>query len=576
MSAYFPRVNLPELRTFVIEAAIGMDLNVALVANPGMDCKKHDFTQPVVTSIADVVWAGEKMIEISFEPSSVRNGPRSLLAYFPRGRPRLTTQAYVGMATMAHRAGVRVARPIIFNEDPSNPIGAEVILLEKPPGESLDILWPSLSNKQQKAVCRKLTEDLLKLFNCRSRTIHTHRICTNLDREEDSRLYISDDSLLIHPSFDHGPLVVANPPEAMHTVEDYLTALVQRVYRVLDNPKSVSYTIDPFMIDLGKQALDSRDTELIRDTWKRLEQLIPYHVGGFYIPTQLLARARAEAMSVLRDPSQGIYHHDLQMHRIIVDFDGKEPEISITGWDHAYFAPLWSCARMPPWVMPGPSTDAPEPVDEEQKAKMRRLIFCTMKNDLRESQSGKWIDALVFGEMERIFEACLSDHWMDRDVVEEYGLMRIKDYWDAWRPRVPFPVTATWDFERMLDPNVLPFLAHIENEEEIEQAASAVPVFIAVNVEQLRVLRALREPESDTDSVTLASSSDDESMTAVQSSDSQKHLLLKVDGTDSNGQALEMEGVAQLRKSVLHKVAQAFRAIGAFSNKYKGEYRRLD
>lgn len=56
--------NLPELRTFVIEAAIGMDLNVALVANPGMDCKKHDFTQPVVTSIADVVWAGEKVMTL--------------------------------------------------------------------------------------------------------------------------------------------------------------------------------------------------------------------------------------------------------------------------------------------------------------------------------------------------------------------------------------------------------------------------------------------------------------------------------------------------------------------------------
>lgn len=45
------------------------------------------------------------MIEISFEPSSVRNGPRSLLAYFPRGRPRLTTQAYVRAVNLSTRVG---------------------------------------------------------------------------------------------------------------------------------------------------------------------------------------------------------------------------------------------------------------------------------------------------------------------------------------------------------------------------------------------------------------------------------------------------------------------------------------
>lgn len=92
------------------------------------------------------------MILIKFERSSIPLGPYSLLAHFPIGRERLTTQALVrhllsastpftygyisfqvGMTAAVRRDGRVNLAPKVYDyiDYKPNPIGAEVVLLEK-------------------------------------------------------------------------------------------------------------------------------------------------------------------------------------------------------------------------------------------------------------------------------------------------------------------------------------------------------------------------------------------------------------------------------------------------------------
>jgi len=106
MSTFFPQVNTNALKEF---AAV-----IAAAEHPTRATGRRvpQKPSPVVANIEDVKWAGEKvsssfhnqvsrshpgeqMIQITFERASLPLGPHTMMAYFPRGRKMLTTQAVV-------------------------------------------------------------------------------------------------------------------------------------------------------------------------------------------------------------------------------------------------------------------------------------------------------------------------------------------------------------------------------------------------------------------------------------------------------------------------------------------------
>lgn len=138
----------------------------------------------------------------------------------------------------------------------------------------------------------------------------------------------------------------------------------------------------------------------------------------------------------------------MQMSRFIVQIIPREQEenpsdpdpeiiLTLTGWEHAYRAPLWSCARLPHFLSPRPIPQ--EPITWERQAYLRNVIFFLMNDSRMLPTSWEWVVGYIFGVPERWFEGCLGSHWMFRDAIE-FGLERLKSYWEGWRPDIPFPL----------------------------------------------------------------------------------------------------------------------------------------
>lgn len=90
-----------------------------------------------------------KMIDVAFDMSSLPLGPYHILAHFPRGRVRMTTQSVVrsshvlaqrsklmnrqvGMAAAVRLSGMPISVPKVYAfRDTPDGIGAEVVLFEK-------------------------------------------------------------------------------------------------------------------------------------------------------------------------------------------------------------------------------------------------------------------------------------------------------------------------------------------------------------------------------------------------------------------------------------------------------------
>jgi len=136
------------------------------------------------------------------------------------------------------------------------------------------------------------------------------------------------------------------------------------------------------------------------------------------------------------------------MSRFIIQIIPKENEdnpadpdpnviLTLTGWEHAFRAPLWSCARLPLFLTPRPIPH--EPITWERQAYLRNLIFFLMNDRRMLPTSWQWIIGYVFGVPERWFEGCLGSHWMYRDAIE-VALGKMKRYWEGWRPDIPFPL----------------------------------------------------------------------------------------------------------------------------------------
>jgi len=243
-----------------------------------------------------------------------------------------------------------------------------------------------------------------------------------------------------------------HPQEAATSTHDYLIALSKRPERVYDSSNTTFTEAGRDTGWPGDPKLTDADIILIRDTWNRLGSLIPYHSGGFYIPGNLSPEARYLAYSVLQSKEFGIRHTDLQMARIILQWvrpgdDDSDVTLVVTGWEHAYYAPLWACARMPPWLTP--HIHPYEALTWENQRKLRAFMFQSIYGG-EHLQSWEWVVAHVFGETERWFEGLLACHWGFRDAAEVL-LVRLRDHWMRERPDVPFPLKVGGAYVRPVE-----------------------------------------------------------------------------------------------------------------------------
>jgi hypothetical protein len=316
-------------------------------------------------------------------------------------------------------------------------------------------VWPTLSPEEELKVCGKLADLLLKLFDTRGSLICTDLLGTGINTSVSSALLqegqerqgpVGVGPLLLSRPFNERPLDTLTPQGALSNNADYLTALCWRVERLFINPENIR----PEALDTGfavNPPLTVEDAKQTRQTFRRLASIITHHIGGFYIPGTLSRLAREEAYSILQNRKFGICHGDMQMYRFLVQFlpdkDGNlhspDSEVELvlcTGWEHSFRAPLWSCARMPLWLMSRPILN--EPIPWSRQAELRSAIYDMMNQPSRIENSREWIVSHVYGRTERWFEGCVSTHWMYGRNIEA-NLVDLKKYWEFWRPDIQFP-----------------------------------------------------------------------------------------------------------------------------------------
>jgi hypothetical protein len=299
-----------------------------------------------------------------------------------------------------------------------------------------------LEPRQIMTVCARLGEMLVKLFNCRSLFL-----CSETDVEDSPPRTATASAhyrrpVLLGPPLDEGLLAHMEPQEGLTSTHDYLLALAQRPERVFGGPTEIPGTRDMGCPDSAP--LSDADIAAVRATWKQLGSLIPYHSGGFYIPSSLSPEARFIAYSVLQCKVFGIRHWDMQMSRFIVRWTCpgdvcSDATLALTGWEHAARAPLWSCARMPPWLYP--HLHPFERITWEGQRNVRQFIFHSIFHGdfIPQASAWQWVVAYVYGATERWFEGVVGAHWRFRDATEVL-LVRLRDHWLRERPDVPFPL----------------------------------------------------------------------------------------------------------------------------------------
>ena len=302
------------------------------------------------------------------------------------------------------------------------------------------------------------------MFNTRGSLICTNLLGTGINtcvssvplREGQQSLPpIGTGPLLLSRPFNERPLDTMAPQGALSNNADYLTALCWRVERLFVNTENIRAEA----LDTGfavNPPLTVEDAQQTRETFRRLTSLITHHIGGFYIPETLSRPAREEAYSILQNKTFGICHGDMQMYRFLVRFlpdaqgNLRSPESDIdlvlcTGWEYSFHAPLWSCARMPLWLISRPILN--EPIPWSRQAELRSAIYDMMNQQDRIERSREWIISHVYGRTERWFEGCVSAHWMYGRNIEA-NLVDLKKYWEFWRPDIEFPFEVGVQYTR--------------------------------------------------------------------------------------------------------------------------------
>lgn len=314
------------------------------------------------------------------------------------------------------------------------------------PGESLQDIWASLPPARKMKVLYKLVDLHKNMFFYRGQKICTDLKGTNIDTRRNVE---TQPSVLLTPPFSQGPLQDMAPQPAVNTVKDYLYALAHRMDRVFSTTSTGAPTAENLAArkdTMGNPHLTQTDVDRIKETWRRLATLVPHHSGGFYIPGHLSVEARRLAYGILQS-QPGIRHQSTEMSRYIVQFHpptAGNPEeslsITLTGWEHAHYAPLWSCARVPTFLLPRPFLPQPRTTDEQET--LREIFVNIMIN---QGDARQWTIAYIFGSEERWFEDTLSAHWIYRD-TNEVRMKGLKGYWIHKRPDIQFPLPTGDDY----------------------------------------------------------------------------------------------------------------------------------
>ncbi|KAG2152461.1 hypothetical protein BD769DRAFT_40290 [Suillus cothurnatus] len=369
------------------------------------------------------------------------------------------------MMAAVRNSPLKIVVPKIYGyrDLPPNDIGAEVVLMEKIPGENLQDVWPTLTPDEELKVCSKLADLLLKLFNTRGSLICTDLLGTGIDTSVFSALLQEGEQqpnphgpspLILSRPFNEPPLDTMIPQYALCTNADYLTALCWRVKRLCGSDEIIARARDTGFAD--NPLLTMEDMVQAKETFRRLTSIVPHHIGGFYIPETLSRPAREEVYSILQNRKFGICHGDMQMYRFLVQFPsnkdgelrtpGSDIELVLcTGWEHSFRAPLWSCARMPLWLTSRPILN--EPISWDRQRQLRNAIYDMMNEPGRIESSREWIISYVYGRTERWFEGCASAHWMYGRNIEA-NLVDLKKYWEFWRPDIEFPFEVGVEYTR--------------------------------------------------------------------------------------------------------------------------------
>ncbi|KDQ64348.1 hypothetical protein JAAARDRAFT_201700 [Jaapia argillacea MUCL 33604] len=375
------------------------------------------------------------MILITFKPKTVPLGPASMLAHFPRGRPRLATQALVGMSNRLNEtAFIRVPKIYDYIDYAPNQIGPEVVLMEKVAGEQLDVVWPTLNQNQAMNVVKEMTQLIVDLFNVRSplicsvlaapKTIPAPRSSRAKGKTRIDPPAQVQGPVLLMPAFE----VKRDPQPALSDVASYLFAFVHHMR------ETHAHRQDGYI---------SAEDAKILDTWDRLGTLIETHLGGSYLPEDRYnRRERNKFISTCREPLFPLLHRDMRMCRFVVETKPRTDDVvlTLTGWEHAHYAPVWSATRLPAWLDTGILNPLVSP-DMQTYFGRQMLVLMTDQNSpiRRPSNIGDFLMCLDHCFAERTLETMLSVPSSQRDWVETM-LVWMRDNWVQLKPNSYWPL----------------------------------------------------------------------------------------------------------------------------------------
>ncbi|KAJ3478640.1 hypothetical protein NLI96_g9617 [Meripilus lineatus] len=362
------------------------------------------------------------MLEATLSP----NQCPPILIHCPRGNKLLQVyhaQGLAGMMEVAAEAGVNT--PTILYAHPFNHPFDLTHSTQDTNAQPLMEIWPRLCKTRKEAVIKELASVMLKLYRYNIGSICTTREVFKMG------LPAKDNSRLSIPRYHQGRLASIPPLPASPTAASYLQSLanqMQILMRYAEKTPDKSYLH-------GMGPLTEEERKAICDTWAKLSDLVPYHCIPFYATKSLVGQPAADYATKLFLTERTGIHHDLDLPRLLVSFEGESVKIIVgSGWEYSYHAPHWSVSRMPSWLVPEYSGHWMPPFTKQE-----RLDICDSIYEYIQKESRDWMLCYAFGIPNRYFEDCLKSFWTSRKSVER-RLKLLEQFW-CRNHFFPFPIT---------------------------------------------------------------------------------------------------------------------------------------
>ncbi|KAF9105807.1 Phosphotransferase enzyme [Mortierella sp. AM989] len=265
---------------------------------------------------------------------------------FPNFRYYKTESEVATMEFLAAETSIRVPKVYAWDSNPSNPVGAEYIIMEKIPGVSLGSIWVNLTLDDKKHFVGKILDIMLLLFN------------TTFDKigslYRDSKTHSYEVGLIVCDLFfdgKRGDMDLDRGP--WKSTGEYLGALIrsEAVYIKAQRDDKGSSKDDD-------DDYDEDDVDDILQACAEMEKIIPY-----FCPS---------------DPALErfcLHHSDLHLYNVMVE--GNE----ITGiidWESTGAYPTWMCADYPEFLMGRNDVEASEADNWGNKEEFQEAVEDTI------------------------------------------------------------------------------------------------------------------------------------------------------------------------------------------------------